>query len=156
MAPVTKANGEDTMFTKEDIEKDMIIRFGSPNGEKSLGKVVRVNRKTVSVVQMSDARGTSRKRSKGTNWRVPWRCIAEIIDEDGEMSVKEAKKEAGFFVGQEVIIGRGNGEKTRSKVIKVNRKSIKVKTLEKRGTKRIRPVGTEWRVDKSLATPVED
>ena len=41
---------------------------------------------------------------------------------------------SNFSVGQTIVFGRPNGEKTLAKVVKVNRKSIKVETLEARGT----------------------
>ena len=59
-----------------------------------------------------------------------------------------------FSVGDKVLFGRGNGEKTLAEVTKVNRASIKVKTLESRGTQRNYPVGTVWKVHPSLCQPV--
>ena len=38
-----------------------------------------------------------------------------------------------FNVGDLVLFGRPNGEQTRGKVVKVNRKTYKVQTLESRG-----------------------
>jgi hypothetical protein len=59
-----------------------------------------------------------------------------------------------FSVGDKVLFGRGRGEKTLAEVIKVNRVSVKVKTLESRGTQRNYPVGTIWKVHPSLCEPV--
>ena len=59
-----------------------------------------------------------------------------------------------FQIGQQVMFGRPNGEKTLGEVVKINRKTIKVKQLETRGQKRIRTAGTIWTVHKTLATPV--
>ena len=59
-----------------------------------------------------------------------------------------------FQIGQQVMFGRPNGEKTLGEVVKINRKTIKVKQLETRGQKRIRTAGTIWTVGKTLATPV--
>lgn len=55
-------------------------------------------------------------------------------------------------VGDEVLFGRPNGEKTKGRVVKVNASSVKVTQLEVRGGK---PVGTEWRVHPSLVFPLD-
>ena len=57
-----------------------------------------------------------------------------------------------FSKGDRVYFGRGRGEQTLGVVVKVNAKSLKVSTLEARGTKRHYPVGTVWKVAKSLCT----
>lgn len=49
-------------------------------------------------------------------------------------------------VGNYVLFGRGQGEKTIGVVIKINQKSIKVKSLEARGQNKIHPAGTVYRV----------
>lgn len=59
-------------------------------------------------------------------------------------------------VGQVVQFGRPNGEKTLGEIVKVNRKSLKIKQLETRGTQRIRQAGQVWRVSPSLVTLVEN
>ncbi len=59
-----------------------------------------------------------------------------------------------FQIGQQVMFGRPNGEKTLGEVVKINRKTIKVKQLETRGQRRVRNAGTIWTVGKTLATPV--
>jgi hypothetical protein len=55
-----------------------------------------------------------------------------------------------FSVGDKVLFGRGQGEKTLGEVVKVNRTKLKVKQLEERGTHRNYPVGTVWTVPPSL------
>jgi len=60
-----------------------------------------------------------------------------------------------FAVGDHVEFGRKNGEKTLGEVVKVNRKTVKVKTLEGRGTQRSYAVGTVWTVPKTLAVKVD-
>lgn len=64
-------------------------------------------------------------------------------------------------VGMKVLFGRPHGEKTFAEVIKVNRKKVKVRTLESRG--RRSPKGAVWSVPPSLCvranddgTPMED
>ena len=61
-----------------------------------------------------------------------------------------------FKKGDVVYFGRKFGEKTLGEIIKVNTKSYKVKTLESRGRTRAYPVGSKWRVPKTLvsAAPV--
>ena len=56
-----------------------------------------------------------------------------------------------FNVGDLVLFGRPNGEQTRGKIVKVNRKTYKVQTLESRG--RRYAGGTVWSVAKSLCRP---
>jgi hypothetical protein len=57
-----------------------------------------------------------------------------------------------FTVGERVTFGRRNGEKTTGEIVKVNRKTLKVKQLETRGSKRVRPVGTIWTVPVTLCS----
>lgn len=57
----------------------------------------------------------------------------------------------GFAIGQEVMFGRPNGEKTRGVVEKINAKSVKIRQTEARGG---HPVGTIWTVGPSLITPI--
>ena len=55
-----------------------------------------------------------------------------------------------FKVGDQVVFGRPNGERTRGTVVRVNRKSLSIEQTEVRGQKRVRAVGTKWRVHPSL------
>lgn len=57
-----------------------------------------------------------------------------------------------FTVGQIVMFGRPNGEKTRGKIVKINQKSIKVITIEGRGSKGA--AGVQWSVSPNLITPI--
>lgn len=56
-------------------------------------------------------------------------------------------------VGQRVMFGRANGEKTIGVIVKINPKKFKVKQLESRG--RAYPEGTIWTVPASLCSPVD-
>lgn len=47
---------------------DMVV-FGRPNGEKTVGKVIRANRKSLTIEQM-EARGSRRAYQRGQKWRV--------------------------------------------------------------------------------------
>ena len=61
-----------------------------------------------------------------------------------------------FKVGDRVYFGRTNGEKSLGEVVKVNRKSLKVKLLEERGSRRSYTVGGTWRVHPSLCTLADE
>lgn len=56
------------------------------------------------------------------------------------------KGDRGYF-------GRRRGEKTLGEIVKVNRKTVKVRQLESRGTLKDHPVGTVWTVPHALWTP---
>lgn len=55
-----------------------------------------------------------------------------------------------FKIGMRVVFGRENGQQTTGKVLKINRTSVQVETLEDRGRHR---KGTKFRVAPSLLTP---
>ena len=57
-----------------------------------------------------------------------------------------------FRVGDTVLFGRTNGEKTLGKVVSINAKSVKVEQTEARGG---RPMNTGWRVATSFVYPLE-
>lgn len=58
--------------------------------------------------------------------------------------------------GDKGYFGRRNGQKTYGEVVKVNRRSIKVKQLEARGCQKDHAVGTIWTVAKALWTPEDE
>lgn len=45
------------------------VRFGRPTGEKTLGKVTKINRKTITVETL-EARGRNGRTKAGHKWRV--------------------------------------------------------------------------------------
>jgi hypothetical protein len=51
------------------IQKNDIVVFGRPNGEKTRGRVIRVNAKSITIEQVEE-RGRSRIREAGVKWRV--------------------------------------------------------------------------------------
>ena len=61
-----------------------------------------------------------------------------------------------FQVGDKVYFGRKNGEKTLGEIVRVNRKSYKIRQLESRGMYRDHAVGTKWNVAKSLVWAATD
>lgn len=58
-----------------------------------------------------------------------------------------------FNIGDKVLFGRPNGEKTQGRIVKINPSSVKVEQIEARGG---RPIGTVWRVAPSFIFPLED
>ncbi len=56
-------------------------------------------------------------------------------------------------IGDRIYFGRKHGEKTLGVVVKVNRTTVKVKTLESRGRLRYYAVGTVWKVPFALCSP---
>lgn len=55
--------------------------------------------------------------------------------------------------GSKVVFGRPNGEQTTGEVVKVNRTTFKIRTLEERGSGRGAGAGAIWKVHKSLVRP---
>lgn len=60
-----------------------------------------------------------------------------------------------FKVGEQIRFGRGRGEQTLGTVIKVNRKKLKVRQDEARGTMRSYAIGTVWTVPPSLCSKTD-
>lgn len=60
-----------------------------------------------------------------------------------------------FKKDQQVRFGRNNGQQTLGVIVKVNRKTVKVRQLEARGVHKNHPVGSVWKVPKSLCTLVK-
>ena len=77
---------------------------------------------------------------------------AMSAERQDEMSLNPTE----FKVGDKVYFGRKNGEKTLGEIVKVNRKTYKVRQLESRGMYRDHAVGTRWNVAKSLVTDAAD
>jgi len=63
------------------------------------------------------------------------------------MNIQDAR------IGMTVTFGRPNGEQTLGEVVKINGKSLKVRTLEGRGKRDAS--GQTWRVAASLCTPAD-
>ena len=57
-------------MTRNEGKVGMKVYFGRPNGEKSLGEIVKVNPKKFKV-KLLEARGTYRDYRVGTIWTVP-------------------------------------------------------------------------------------
>ena len=60
-----------------------------------------------------------------------------------------------FQVGEKVLFGRRNGERTKGTILKVNRASILIRQDEERGSLRSHEVGTRWKVHPNLCYKLE-
>ena len=56
-------------YVAERAEKGDVVIFGRPSGEKTLGRVVRVNAATYTIEALEE-RGTKRSHTAGGKWRV--------------------------------------------------------------------------------------
>jgi len=56
-------------YVAESCEKGDVVIFGRPSGEKTLGKVVRINAATYTIEALEE-RGTKRAHATGGKWRV--------------------------------------------------------------------------------------
>lgn len=64
-------------MTRNEITTGMKVFFGRPNGEKTLGTVIKVNRKKCKVRQ-EEQRGMYRDHPIGTVWTVPFSLISPV------------------------------------------------------------------------------
>ena len=53
-----------------EYEIGMIVRFGRPNGQKTMGEITKVNHKSVKVKTL-ESRGVNNRSATGAMWRVP-------------------------------------------------------------------------------------
>jgi len=60
-----------------------------------------------------------------------------------------------FKVGDKVVFGRRFGEQTLGEIVAVNQKTVKVRQLESRGTRRLREAGVVWKVSIGLVRLVD-
>ena len=68
-----------------EIKKGDLVSFGRPNGEKTTGRVIRVNAKSVSVETL-EARGTQRTHNAGGKWRVAKSLVRLVGADEGPVS----------------------------------------------------------------------
>jgi hypothetical protein len=71
-------------------------------------------------------------------------------------STETTSTETTIKVGDLVLFGRPNGQKTQARVIRVNPVSITVEQTEERGVVKVREAGTKWRLHPSLVQLVGD
>lgn len=79
---------------KQEVKTGMIVSFGRAHGERTIGKVVKVNREKVKVQQL-EGRGVLRTYPVGTLWSVPARLLApaEVSQATAAMTVPVAPVE---------------------------------------------------------------
>ena len=143
---------------KSELSIGQRVNFGRKHGQQTLGEVVKVNRTKAKVRQL-EARGTMKDHKVGTIWTVPFSmltpangAVATPAPQPASRPASTMQDNGDFRLGQEVMFGRRNGQKTRGEVVKINRKTLKVKTLEDRGGKS--KVGDVWTVGKGACQAV--
>jgi len=65
-----------------DCRAGMVVRFGRPNGQSTLGQIIKCNR-TTAQVQSLEVRGTGRGSAIGTTWKVPYSLMQPNNSEAG-------------------------------------------------------------------------
>lgn len=73
------------MMMKNEISMGQLVMFGRVRGERTLGKVVKVNRQRVKVVQLTK-RGSLKNYPVGTIWMVPPTLITPASAEECAMA----------------------------------------------------------------------
>lgn len=73
-----------------------LVEFGRPNGEKTEGRVVKVNAASISIEQ-TEARGQSRVREAGTKWRVHPSLVRLVGGASVAPAPKAARSEADLI-----------------------------------------------------------
>ena len=66
-------------MTRNELTPGMKVFFGRPNGEKTLGTIVKVNRKKCKVRQ-EESRGFYKNHPVGTVWVVPFSLISPVTE----------------------------------------------------------------------------
>lgn len=69
-----------------------MVEFGRPNGEKTEGRVIRVNAASVTIEQ-TEARGQTRIREAGAKWRVH-PSLVRLVSSTGTTAAPAAPKTA--------------------------------------------------------------
>ncbi len=81
-----------------------VVEFGRPNGEKTEGRVVRVNAASVTIEQ-TEQRGVSRVREAGTKWRVHPSLVRLVSGGNTPVAPKAARSEADIIAALRRIEG---------------------------------------------------
>lgn len=139
-----------------------VVSFGRPNGVQRLGLILNIGPKNFTlrhVPREGEASLGKFSVSPALCTAIPEKGRPEIGSVPASVPVippfrrapKPPASEAGFMVGQEVLFGRENGEKTRGRVVKVNPTRLKIEQLEARGG---HAIGTKWNVPPKFVSPV--
>jgi len=70
------------MLTINDMRIGMKVLFGRPNGEKTFGEVVKINRKNVRVKTLEPRGRTDRGQKAGRLWNVPPQLCSRAYSDD--------------------------------------------------------------------------
>ena len=154
------------------------VVIGRRNGAKALAKITRISRKSISIEMVTDWNSWK----KGERGRVGFglvnlddrqyqdgmRVYNALYADDASHGLTETpmptmyehlspQPQVILKKGDVVLFGRVNGEKTRGKVVKINRTRCKVEQLGSRGTKKSYAAGTVWTVpmDPKLIEKIE-
>ena len=141
------------MLTINDFQVGDKVEFGRNNGEKTLGTVVKVNRKKLKVRQ-DEARGQQRSHAVGTVWTVPPSLCRKVNGESATPAPRPASRPAvpprftgAWKVGDRVEFDGKRGEVVTGTVKRVNRKTVTVTPDNPRRS------GEYWRVSPGLLRP---
>jgi len=77
----------------------MSVSFGRPNGEQTIGKIVKVNLKNLKIEQ-TEVRGSRKTHAVGTVWTVPKDPRFVTILEEGSTPTKKPKTAKTFTLAQ--------------------------------------------------------
>lgn len=107
------------------------VVFGRPNGEKTRGEVIKINRKSVKVRQTEVRYGNGRTRNEGAIWNVHPNCLRL---ENGQNPQPTPTRKASptkrntfnHVKGDRVKFRGGNGEILEGFVKRVNAKTVSV------------------------------
>ena len=122
-----------------------LVEFGRPNGEKTEGRVVRVNAASVTIEQ-TEARGVSRVREAGAKWRVHpslVRLVSSPAASAAPVAPKATRSEADLIAALRRIEGDlspenlfWDGERSRAESRLMAERSVVVAELGREPTPR--------------------
>ena len=87
-----------------DFRKGEMVLFGRNNGEKTLGRVDKVNRKRLKIEQM-ESRGMYKSHKVGTIWTVP-PYMCQKVQMDTTCPAPALRSEAAILADAERVIGQ--------------------------------------------------
>lgn len=80
------------MMRKEDCKVGMTVLFGRPNGEKSTGKIVKIN-PAKARIELTCERGQGRGSEVGSVWTVPYSLIYPVDGQGQDTTAPIVKRE---------------------------------------------------------------
>ncbi len=120
-------------YVAERCEKGDVVIFGRPSGEKTVGRVVRVNAATYTIETLEE-RGTKRSHTAGGKWRVA-KSLVRLRDRT--LTVPEARPprtEAKILMDLQAVESRlspenlfMDGERSRTAARREERKLVAIR-----------------------------